>query len=162
MATLTLTADEAALTFSPASGPQLAADTDTPENVDVDAAEVGTSVRAARADHKHKLAGGVVEAQLSGSNNDYSPTGWAVGKNVLALDPQDNPSQLTGIAGGVDGRMILVRNTGSGFVVRLASESASSAAANRLSATASTIDIASKASRLLVYVGGTINRWLVV
>lgn len=72
--------------------------------------------------------GRISPAQIVANTNDYAPAGFA-DASVLRLN-SDAARNLTGLAGGADGRLIALVNTGS-FTITLVNESASSTAANR-------------------------------
>jgi hypothetical protein len=111
-----------------------------------DAATVGTGPAAAMTDHKHGMpvdptvdlavsqtlavSGDITPPQLTANVNDYSPSGF-VDAAVLRLSSDTN-RDITGLAGGVDGRIVMLMNVGGSRIV-LRSESTSSVAANRLS-----------------------------
>lgn len=74
------------------------------------------------------LSGDISPAQITGNQNDYSPTGLS-GASVLRLN-SDASRNITGLAGGADGRIIAIYNTGSQNIV-LKNADAGSSAANR-------------------------------
>jgi hypothetical protein len=74
------------------------------------------------------LSGDISPTQLTADVNDYAPTGFATA-SVLRLSA-DAARSITGIAGGSDGRVIVLRNVGS-FDITLPDGSASSTAGNR-------------------------------
>jgi hypothetical protein len=80
-----------------------------------------------------RLGQTLTPTQLTGNVNDWAPTDFA---SAFCLRiSADATRQVTGLAGGVDGRLICVVNVGS-FTVEFACESASSAAGNRFAASA--------------------------
>ena len=103
------------------------------------------------------LAGDLSPATLTASQNDYSPTGLATA-SVLRL-ATDATRTLTGLAGGADGRVLLVVNVGAQNLV-LADESSSSSAANRFGFDAS-VTLPPEAAATLWY-DGTAARWRVI
>lgn len=93
--------------------------------------------------------------QITSDQNDYSPTSLDTAA-ALRLDSNANRS-ITGLAGGADGRVIVVRNIGS-YVIRLKNENSSSTAANRFSFGAD-LFVAPKKSVMLMY-DATLSRWV--
>lgn len=75
-----------------------------------------------------KASGDISPAQITSNQNDYAPTGFSTA-TVLRLST-DASRNITGLAGGADGRRILVRNVGS-FDLVLKDQDAGSTAANR-------------------------------
>jgi len=74
------------------------------------------------------FTGDLTPAAITASVNDYDPAGLSTA-SVLRLS-SDDAWNITGLAGGSDGRLILIINVGS-FALTLKSQSTSSAAANR-------------------------------
>lgn len=75
------------------------------------------------------LAGNILTvAQITADEDDYSPTGLAT-RNTVRLS-SDAARNITGLAGGADGRLLLFHNAGS-YPITFKDESASSTAANR-------------------------------
>lgn len=103
------------------------------------------------------LTGIVSPAQLTSDQNDYAPTGHA-SCAVLRLS-SDASRNVTGLAGGAGGRIVIVHNVGAQSIV-LKDESASSSAANRFALTAD-LTLAADAVALLQY-DGTSSRWRAV
>ncbi len=92
----------------------------------------------------------------SGSSTDnYAPAGFATA-NILRLSAAGTAS-LTGLAGGADGRVILLLNIGS-FTINLLDENASSTAANRFRTTGSGQSLNENACMMIIY-DGTSSRW---
>lgn len=76
------------------------------------------------------IQGDITPSTLSaGDNNDYNPTDLGI-STVLRLTGNANASNITGIAGGADGRILVLQNVGTPRI-RLIDQSASSTAANR-------------------------------
>lgn len=75
-----------------------------------------------------RLAGAVTPSLITADQNDYAPAGLA-GAARLKL-AGDALRVITGLAGGIDGRLLLIENTGS-FALVLRDASAASASANR-------------------------------
>lgn len=74
------------------------------------------------------ISGDISPTQITANQNDYSPTGLSTAA-VLRLS-SDATRNITGLAGGADGRVIVIHNVGSNAIV-LIDESASSTAGNR-------------------------------
>lgn len=100
------------------------------------------------------LTGVISPSQITSNQNDYNPTGIA-SASILNLS-SDASRSVSGLAGGAEGRVIGILNTGS-QTVTLLNESASSTAANRF-ALGGDIAIAAKQATLLRY-DGTASRW---
>lgn len=103
------------------------------------------------------LAGILSPAQITANQNDYAPTGFAAASVVrVSTDASRN---ITGLAGGSDGRKVLVLNTGA-FNAVLKDENASSTAANRFGF-GSDLTLAAKQGATLIY-DATASRWRLV
>ena len=74
------------------------------------------------------FSGDISPTQLTADQDNYNPTGLSTA-TVLRLT-SDGTRVITGIAGGADGRMLILLNVGNNEI-RLASEAAASTAANR-------------------------------
>jgi hypothetical protein len=98
--------------------------------------------------------GDLTPAQITADQNNYNPTGLATAY-VLRLS-SDATRTITGLAGGADGRELILVNVGSQNVV-LADEHASSTAANRFALDTSLTLGADTAARLLY--DSTSTRW---
>lgn len=70
----------------------------------------------------------ITPSQITTSQNDYAPTGNATASEWRLST--NGPHSITGIAGGIAGRTLRVRNDGGNFLI-LTNNSASSAAGNR-------------------------------
>src|SRR5436305_2714523 len=100
------------------------------------------------------LGGVIAPPQLTANQNDYNPSGVA-SASVLQLS-SDASRNVTGLAGGTDGRVVCLINTGS-QPVALADESTSSAAANRFTL-GGTLTLLAKQAALLRY-DAIAQRW---
>jgi hypothetical protein len=98
--------------------------------------------------------GDITPAQITADQNNYNPTGLAT-SYVLRLS-SDATRTITGLAGGADGRELILVNVGSQNIV-LADEHASSTAANRFALDTSLTLGADTAARLLY--DSTSTRW---
>lgn len=101
-----------------------------------------------------RIASGISPAQITANQNNYNPTDLATA-SVLRLS-SDASRDITGLAGGADGRILLVFNVGSNNIV-LKDESASSTAANRFALNGD-ITLAADDSVILWY-DATSSRW---
>jgi hypothetical protein len=101
-----------------------------------------------------RFSGDISPAQLTANQNDYNPTGLSTAA-VLRLST-DASRTITGLAGGADGRLLLVMNVGAQDLV-LADESASSTAANRF-ALDGDLTLGADTGATLYY-DGTSSRW---
>lgn len=100
------------------------------------------------------FAGDLTPSQITASQDDYNPTGLASAV-VLRLD-SDASRNITGLAGGRDGRIIIIDNIGANNIVLKDADTGSSAA-NRFALT-SDITITPDSMVLLKY-DGTTQRW---
>jgi hypothetical protein len=100
------------------------------------------------------LTGALAPAQITSNQNDYNPAGLATA-SLVRLN-SDASRDVTGLQGGVDGRLVAVFNIGSNNIV-LKDENASSSAANRF-AFGADITLGAKQSIVLLY-DSTSSRW---
>lgn len=91
---------------------------------------------------------------ISADQNDWAPTDLAT---AALVTPAGADRTLTGLAGGVAGRLVLIINAGAVFNVVLAAESPSSAAANRFAAGSGTTIFPGGAQALLY--DASAQRW---
>lgn len=103
------------------------------------------------------LTGVIAPSQITSNQSDYNPTGMA-SASVLNLS-SDASRTMSGLAGGAEGRVVAMLNTGS-QTITLLNESASSSAANRF-ALGSDVAIGAKRAALLRY-DGTASRWIAI
>jgi hypothetical protein len=100
------------------------------------------------------LSADITPAQITADQNDYNPTGLSTASTLrLSSDASRN---ITGLAGGADGRIFVLHNVGANAIV-LKDESASSTAGNRF-ALYSDITLAADQVALLQY-DSTSSRW---
>lgn len=100
------------------------------------------------------LTGVISPAQITSNQNDYNPTGLATASIVnLSSDAARN---VSGLAGGAEGRVVSLLNTGN-QIITLLDESASSTAANRFTLGAD-LAVGGKQAVMLRY-DGTAARW---
>jgi hypothetical protein len=76
------------------------------------------------------LSGDISPAQITSDQNDYAPTGHATA-SVIRISTDQNDRNITGLAGGADGRIVLVLNIGSFRFFLTHDDGATSTAANR-------------------------------
>lgn len=105
--------------------------------------------------HAFHLAGVISPAQITADQNNYSPTDLASSSHLRLST--DASRTITGLAGGATGRIITIANVGSNDLV-LASESASSTAANRFLFAGGDLTVAADQTVALRY-DGTSSRW---
>lgn len=99
--------------------------------------------------------GAISPDELTADQNDYAPTGFATAAIVRLTS--NNWRKITGLAGGADGRRILLLNAGTNPII-LSSENAASAAANRFAAGDGSIVLLAGEQCELRY-DGTASRW---
>jgi hypothetical protein len=100
------------------------------------------------------FSGDITPAQIVANTNDYAPTGFSTA-TVVRIST-DASRDITGLAGGADGRKIYVLNVGS-FAAVLKDSSVSSTAANQFGFGAD-LTLASKQGATLIY-DGTASLW---
>ncbi|RJF74368.1 DUF2793 domain-containing protein [Rhodopseudomonas palustris] len=100
------------------------------------------------------LSGVVAPPQIAANQNDYAPTGLASAA-VLQLS-SDAARSLSGLAGGSEGRVLVIVNVGS-QPITLLDDSATSAAANRF-ALGAPVPVLPRQAAVLRY-DGTAMRW---
>lgn len=103
------------------------------------------------------LRGDLTPSQITANQNDYSPSSLSTAA-VLRLD-SDAARTITGLAGGADGRILVLHNIGS-YAITLADASASSSAANRFDFGAD-LHLGPKQTAALIY-DSTLSRWRLV
>jgi hypothetical protein len=104
------------------------------------------------------FASDITPGALAADQNDYNPTGLSTA-STLRLSATGAARTITGLAGGGDGRILLLHNVGS-LDLTLADESASSTAGNRFALNAA-VTLAGDQSTLLQY-DSTSSRWRVI
>lgn len=100
------------------------------------------------------LTGVISPTGLVGDTNDWAPTSFSTSNHVRMTSSAD--CSLTGLAGGAEGRMIVLDNVGS-YVITLKNASASSIAANRF-LMGQDIQLRPNDSVVLIY-DATSSRW---
>lgn len=78
------------------------------------------------------LAGDISPSTITSNQNNYNPTGLSTASTLRILS--DAARNITGLANGADGRIIILHNIGS-FPITLKTQSTSSTAANRFAFT---------------------------
>jgi hypothetical protein len=104
-----------------------------------------------------KLTGDISPAQITSSQNNYDPTGLS-GASVVRLT-SDAARDITGLAGGSDGRVLVLVNVGS-FNITLKDASGSSSAANQFALYADKV-IAPDTGVVLQY-DSTSTKWRII
>jgi hypothetical protein len=104
-----------------------------------------------------RTTGIITPTELAADADDYAPTG-AAAATVLRLSA-DAAHDITGLAGGSDGRILYLHNVGA-ETITLKAEDASSAAANRFAISAD-FELEANAVALLQY-DDTSDRWRVI
>lgn len=108
------------------------------------------------------LSGDITPTQIVANTNDYAPTGFSTA-TVLRLST-DASRNITGLAGGADGRIIVVYNVGAQNIV-LKAEDAASSAANRFSLSGD-VTLSALQGLTLAYdptgIGGGTGRWRMI
>lgn len=102
------------------------------------------------------LSGDITPTAISADQNDYNPTGLSTA-TVLRLEASGANRSISGLAGGADGRIIILCNIGSTYAIYLLAESASSTAANRF-ALPNSMDLLPKVCLMIQY-DSTTQRW---
>jgi hypothetical protein len=101
-------------------------------------------------------------AQITSDQNDYNPTGFTSGGNpegasILRLE-SDAMRDITGLVGGVNGRLLIISNVGSN-IIRLMDEDAGSAAANRFTI-GTTLSLTGTGNKsVMLWYDGISQRW---
>ena len=106
------------------------------------------------------LTGDITPTALSANQNNYNPTGWG-SATVMRLQASDANRVITGLAGGTDGRIAVLVNIGSPYVISIQDENGSSSAANRFALpvpSASFMQIPPGTACVLQY-DSTASRW---
>lgn len=101
------------------------------------------------------LQGDISPSQITSNQNDYNPTGLATAA-VLRLNT-DASRNITSIAGGADGRILLIHNVGSFNIVLKDDDGATGTAANRF-ALSGDVTLATDQSAIIQY-DSTSTRW---
>jgi hypothetical protein len=104
--------------------------------------------------------GDLTPAQITANQNDYNPSGLDTAA-ILRLDA-DQIREITGIAGGVDGRLLVIRNIGAGAdsSIIFRRENAGSVAANRFSF--SEDQIIDPLGKIIIQYDGATSRWKLI
>lgn len=103
------------------------------------------------------FAGDITPAAIGTNQNNYDPTGLSTA-TVLRLSASANIN-ITGLAGGADGRLIVVQNVGvSGFNITLEDSSGSSSAENRFALGTGNVALTDGDSITIIY-DGTASIW---
>lgn len=121
-----------------------------------DLADTYPNPTVAKASKSFAFPGDITPSQITGNVNDYNPTGLA---NAVPLRLSTNAQRtITGLAGGADGRLLILENVGT-FPIILANESSSSSAVNRFSLPNGADAFISPGEMNLMIYDSTLNRW---
>lgn len=126
---------------------------------DVTVSSSGTVMTVDSASSAFAMTADISPAQITSNQNDYSPTGLATA-STLRLDA-DNARTITGLAGGSDGRILILTNIGS-FPITLAHASTSSSAGNRFLLPQALDHVLGTNVSLTVQYDATSSRWRVL
>jgi len=100
------------------------------------------------------LTGDISPSQLTSNTNDWNPTGWSTASTIrFSTDASRN---ITGLAGGADGRIAILNNIGSQNGV-IKDEDSNSTAGNRFALSAD-VTIGGDSTAVFQY-DGTSSRW---
>lgn len=102
--------------------------------------------------------GDITPTQIAANTDDWAPTSFST-STVLRASTDTNGREVRGLAGGADGRIILLHNVGS-FTLVLTDEAGTSTAANRFALFAD-ITLNPDQSTMLAY-DATSSRWRVI
>ena len=102
------------------------------------------------------ISGDISPTSISSNQNDYNPTSLST-STVLRLT-SDASRNITGLAGGADGRVILILNVGSNNIV-LKNQDAGSTAANRFLFPGSTGVTIQAEDAVTLWYDSTTSRW---
>lgn len=101
------------------------------------------------------FSGDISPAQITADQNDYSPTGLSTASTLRLTS--DAVRVITGLAGGADGRILIIHNIGS-FDLALADEDTNSTAANRFTLSRANEFLVPDSAIILQY-DSTSSRW---
>jgi hypothetical protein len=121
------------------------------------AAASGGGADASTASASFAFTGDITPSQITSNQNDYNPTSLS-SASTLRLN-SDAARDITGLAGGADGRLLILHNIGSQNIV-LKDENASSSAANRFALNAD-VTLQADQAALLQY-DSTSSRWRLI
>lgn len=123
----------------------------------VDLESVGGTVTDLVVNETVVVKGTLSPAQITANQNNYAPTNFADAFHLRLSVNADR--DMTGLAGGGDGRIIIVTNISALGILTLKNEDAASTAANRFSFPTANIPIKQNESLILRY-DVTSSRWL--
>jgi len=107
------------------------------------------------ADGSVAFRGDISPTTISADQNDYNPTGLSTASTIRLT--ATGTFNITGLAGGADGRIIILHNVDTADALILIDESASSTAANRFALTAN-LTLTPDTVVMLQY-DSTLSRW---
>jgi len=94
---------------------------------------------------------------LTADVDDYNPTGLSTA-DVVRITTDGNDYAINGLAGGADGRIIIIENITSGNRLTIPDEALTSAAANRFELHGDALSIFPKKAATFIY-DATVSRW---
>lgn len=103
------------------------------------------------------LTGVISPSQITSNQNDYNPAG--IGAASILQMSSDASRSVSGLAGGAEGRVVTILNTGS-QTITLLDEGAASTAANRFTL-GGDLAVTAKQAAILRY-DGTASRWYAI
>ena len=103
------------------------------------------------------LTADISPAALTADVDDYNPTGLSTA-DVIRITTDGADYAINGLAGGADGRIIIVENITSGNRLTIPDEALTSAAANRFELNGDTLQVFPKKSATFIY-DATVSRW---
>lgn len=110
------------------------------------------------------LNSAIAPAAITGSNDNYNPTGWSTGTGGAQVIRQDlsAAATLTGLAGGATGRIAIIRNLNATYDLKLTHD-ATSTAANRFQLPeAKDLYLVGAQSYVVLQYDATLSRWVVI
>lgn len=110
-----------------------------------------------------ELSGDISPTQITSTQNDYTPTSLAAA-SILRCTTDAGFEQITGIGGGVDGRVLVILNVNATLTdeLRIAHENTGSIGANRIiTPTGGTMRLRGGDGLMLIY-DATSSRWRVM
>lgn len=94
----------------------------------------------------------------AGATNNYNPAGFGTGVGRMDITPGAGGSNLTGLAAGADGQIVLICNISATDTLTLNNQNAGSSAVNRFRFSGD-LALPPGARSWCVYYGGSVNRW---
>jgi hypothetical protein len=110
------------------------------------------------------LAYPITPTAITGSNDNYNPTGWSSGSAGAQVIRQDLSADatLTGLAGGSAGRIAIIRNLNASFDLKLAHDVTSTAANRFQLPEGKDLYLVGAQSFVVLQYDITLSRWVVI